>query len=155
MYDSGKIAKIFHSEDACGVYIIAEIGINHNGNLDTAIKLIYAAKEAGVDAVKFQKRDLESIYSREVLNDANSSEWSFEYLIPLLKEVELTKEDYGKIRKVCDELKLDLIVTPFDEKSAEFLFELGVSAFKIASADMTNLPLLKKCNDYDIPLLIS
>lgn len=155
MYDSGKIAKIFNNENIKSTYIIAEVGINHNGSLDTAIKLIKAAKEAGVDAVKFQKRDLESIYSQEVLEDVNSSEWSFEYLIPLLKEVELTKDDYQEIRKVCDGLKLDLIVTPFDEKSAEFLFELGISAYKIASADMTNLPLLKKCNDYNIPLIIS
>ena len=155
MYDSGKIKKIFNNEDIKSTYIVAEVGINHNGSLDTAIKLIEAAKEASVDAVKFQKRDLESIYSEEVLSDANSSEWSFEYLIPLLKEVELTKDDYYKIREICDNLELDLIVTPFDEKSAQFLFELGVSAYKIASADMTNLPLLKKCNDFNIPLIIS
>lgn len=155
MYDSGKIKKIFNLENINSTYIIAEIGINHNGNLDTAIKLIKAVKKAGVDAVKFQKRDLASIYSKAVLDDSNSSEWSFEYLIPLLKEVELTKEDYYKIREVCDELELDLIVTPFDEISAAFLFELGVSAYKIASADMTNLPLLKKCNNYKIPLIIS
>jgi len=155
MFDSGKITKIFNLENVNFTYIIAEIGINHNGSLKTAIELIYAAKDAGVDAVKFQKRDLESIYSEEVLSDANSSEWSFEYLIPLLKEVELSKEDYKIIRKKCDELELDLIVTPFDEKSAEFIKELGVSAYKIASADMTNIPLLKKCNDYNLPLLIS
>ena len=155
MYDSGKITKIFNNEEIKSTYIVAEIGINHNGSLDIAIELIKAAKEAGVDAVKFQKRDLESIYSKEVLDDANNSEWSFEYLIPLLKEVELTSDDYYKIRKICDELELDLIVTPFDEKSAKFLFELGISAFKIASADMTNIPLLKKCNDFKIPLIIS
>ena len=155
MFDSGKIKKIFDLENSIETYIIAEIGINHNGSLETALELIKAAKNAGVDAVKFQKRDLGSIYSQEVLNDANSSEWSFEYLIPLLKEVELTYEDYHIIRQTCDDLQLDLIVTPFDEKSAEFIFELGVSAYKIASADMTNIPLLKKCNDYNIPLLIS
>jgi len=155
MFDSGKIKKIFDLEHNIETYIIAEIGINHNGSLETALELIKAAKNAGVDAVKFQKRDLGSIYSQEVLNDANSSEWSFEYLIPLLKEVELTYEDYHIIRQTCDDLQLDLIVTPFDEKSAKFIFELGVSAYKIASADMTNIPLLKKCNDYNIPLLIS
>jgi len=155
MFDSGKIKKIFDQEDVDFTYIIAEIGINHNGSLKTAIELIYAAKDAGVDAVKFQKRHLESIYSKEILDDSNSSEWSFEYLIPLLKEVELTENEYLTIRKKCDELKLDLIITPFDEVSAKFIAELGVSAYKIASADMTNIPLLKKCNGYGLPLLIS
>lgn len=155
MFDSGKIKKIFNQEEVSFTYIIAEIGINHNGSLKTAIDLMYAAKEAGVDAVKFQKRNLSSIYSEEVLSDSNSSEWSFEYLIPLLKEVELSEEDYRIIRQKCDELELDLIVTPFDEISAKFIADLGVSAYKIASADMTNIPLLKKCNDYNLPLLIS
>lgn len=155
MFDSGKINKIFNKEDVNFTYIVAEIGINHNGSLKTAIELIEASKDAGVDAVKFQKRNLESIYSKEILDDANNSEWSFEYLIPLLKEVELSEDEYKIIRKKCDELELDLIITPFDEVSAEFIAELGVSAYKIASADMTNIPLLKKCNDYGLPLLIS
>lgn len=155
MFDSGKIKRIFDGENIDFTYIVAEVGINHNGSLKTAIELIHAANDAGVDAVKFQKRDLESIYSEEVLSDANSSEWGFEYLIPLLKEVELSEDDYRVIRKLCNELELDLIVTPFDEKSAEFIAELGVSAYKIASADMTNIPLLKKCNNYGLPLLIS
>ncbi|OUT13788.1 hypothetical protein B9N63_04870 [Campylobacter concisus] len=154
MYDSGKIKKIFNNENI-ETYIIAEIGINHNGNIDTAIELIKAAKEAGVDAVKFQKRDLDNIYSEEVINNENNSEWNFEYLIPLLKEIELSKDDYIQIRNLCDELELDLIVTPFDEKSAEFLYELGISAYKISSADMTNIPLLLKCNKFNLPLIIS
>lgn len=156
MFDSGKIKKIFnHEKEHYGVYIIAEIGINHNGSLQTALELISAAKNAGVDAVKFQKRDIQSIYSQEVLDDSNNSEWSFEYLIPLLREVELSADDYKTIRAKCDELQLDLIITPFDEKSAEFVYNLGVSAYKIASADMTNIPLIKKCNEHGIPLIIS
>ena len=75
-------------------YIIAEIGINHNGDLNTALELIEKSKEAGVDAVKFQKRDLEKIYSESILKDFNSAEWNFEYLIPVLKEIELSKDDY-------------------------------------------------------------
>lgn len=155
MFDSGKIKRIFNQEDIDFTYIIAEIGINHNGSLKIAIELIEAAKDSGVDAVKFQKRHLESIYSKEILDDVNSSEWSFEYLIPLLKEVELSEEDYKIIRKKCDELEIDLIITPFDDVSAKFIAELGVSAYKIASADMTNIPLLKQCNSYGLPLLIS
>lgn len=156
MFDSGKIAKLFDLEtEDYSTYIVAEIGINHNGSLDTALALMKAAKEAGVDAVKFQKRDLVSIYSQEVLDDANSSEWNFEYLIPLLKEVELSDEAYRIIREQCDALELDLLITPFDAKSADFVHRLGVSAYKIASADMTNIPLLKQCSQYGIPLFIS
>lgn len=136
-------------------YIIAEIGINHNGDFNEAINLIDAAIEANVDAVKFQKRDLKSIYSKDVLEDSNAQEWSFEYLIPLLKESELTENEYKNIRAYCNQKKIDLIVTPFDEHSAEFVANLGVSAFKISSADMTNIELVKKCSEYNIPLLIS
>jgi len=156
MFDSGKIKNIFENKNKSnGIYIIAEIGINHNGSLETAIELMKAAKVAGVDAVKFQKRHLESVYSKNILDDANSSEWSFEYLIPLLREMELSDDEYRTIREKCNEMELDLIVTPFDEVSAEFVAGLGVSAFKIASADMTNIPLIKKCNDFKLPLLIS
>jgi N-acetylneuraminate synthase len=156
MFDSGKIRSIFaNPENNCSTYIVSEVGINHNGLLQTAIDLINASKNAGADAVKFQKRDLESIYSSLVLSDANNSEWNFEYLIPLLKEVELSKEDYAIIRNECDRLEIDLIVTPFDPVSAEFVADLGVSAFKISSADMTNIPLLRICNSYDLPMIIS
>lgn len=153
-YDSGKLTRLF-SEHPESTYIIAEIGVNHNGNFNEAIRLIDAAKEAGVDAVKFQKRDLKSIYSEKVLNDSNSEEWSFEYLIPLLKEVELSENDYLQIRSHCDRIEIDLIVTPFDEISADFVAKLGISAFKISSSDMTNINLIKKCNSYAKPLLIS
>ena len=136
-------------------YIIAEIGINHNGKLSTALELIERANECKVDAVKFQKRDLKEIYSDKILNDPNSAEWNFEYLIPLLKEVELSNSDYLVIKSKCDELSLDLIITPFDKVSAEFVGKLGVAKFKISSADMTNFELIDKCNSYGLPLIIS
>jgi N-acetylneuraminate synthase len=149
-----KIKKVFN-EEFDGTYIVAEIGINHNGSLDTALKLIYKSYEAGVDAVKFQKRNLEKIYTKDILDDPNSAEWNFEYLIPLLKEVELSKSDYRKIKKICKELNLDLIITPMDEDSVEFVGKLGIDAFKIASADMTSLSLIKKCSEYNLPIIIS
>ena len=155
MFDSKKIEQIFKNDKSSHVYIIAEIGINHNGSLETALSLMQEAKNAGVDAVKFQKRDLNQIYSSEILNSSNNAEWSFEYLIPLLKEMELSEDDYRVIRKRCDELELDLIITPFDENSAKFVSALGVSALKIASADMTNIPLLNLCNSFGLPMLIS
>ena len=89
-----KLEKIFHNPKDPVAYIVSEIGINHDGSLEEALRLIDASKEAGVDAVKFQKRKLENIYSKNILDDANSAEWSFDYLIPLLKEVELSEDDY-------------------------------------------------------------
>ena len=136
-------------------YIIAEIGINHNGSLTKALELIYKAAETGVDAVKFQKRNLEKIYSSRILNDSNSAEWNFEYLIPLLQELELSESDYHTINDTCKTLGIDLIITPMDEESAEFISTLDIVGFKIASADMTNISLIKKCASYDLPVLIS
>ena len=136
-------------------YIISEIGINHNGSLDTALQLIHESHTAGVDAVKFQKRNLAKIYSNNILNDSNSAEWNFEYLIPLLQEFELSETDYRVIEKTCKELNLELIITPMDNHSAEFVSKLDIAAFKIASADMVNLSLIEKCNSYQKPIIIS
>ena len=129
MYKSNKLEKMFSGEST-PTYIICEVGINHNGSIDEALKLIESASKSGVDAVKFQKRTLSEIYSKSILDDSNSAEWNFDYLIPLLKDVELSDDDYKVIRKKCDELKLDLIITPFDEVSAEFIADLGITAFK-------------------------
>lgn len=156
MFRSKKVEALFSSaHEKYTVYIISEVGINHNGSLETALELIEASKKAGVDAVKFQKRNLHNIYSERILNDPNSAEWSFDYLIPQLKELELSEDDYNVIRDKCQELELDLIVTPFDEESAEFVYSLGIPAIKIASADMTNFPLIDKCAEFNLPLLIS
>ena len=103
------------------VYIIAEIGINHNGNIDTALELIQKSYEAGVNAVKFQKRNIENIYTKEIIDDPNKGEWNIEYLIKELKVLELNENDYDKISKKCDELNLDLIITPFDVDSVDFI----------------------------------
>lgn len=137
------------------IYTIAEIGINHNGNLETALSLIKEAHKAGVDAVKFQKRDLEELYTDSILNDHNSAEWTFEYLLPILKESELSKSDYKVIKECCNQLCLELIITPFDLKSADFCNNLDVDAFKIGSADMINYELIKRCASYGKPMIVS
>ena len=135
-------------------YIISEIGVNHNGDLTTALKLIEDSKKAGADAVKFQKRDLDKIYSKSILKDYNSAEWNFEYLMPILKDVEFGTDDYTAINKKCEDLNIDLIVTPFDENSADFISTLNLSAIKIASADMTNLPLIEKCASFNLRAVV-
>ena len=149
------INNIKTNENYRYTYVIAEIGVNHNGSIDEALRLIDASHDAGVDAVKFQKRNLESLYTKKILDDPNSAEWAFEYLIPILEETELSSEDYEVIKKRCDELELELIITPFDLESAQFCFNLGVNAFKIGSADMINYELIEKCFGYKLPLIIS
>ena len=124
-------------------YIIAEIGVNHNGNLSIAKKLIDAAIETGADAVKFQKRNLESLYRKESLENPNSESQGFEILLAELKEIELSQEDYFDIVNYCKERKITFLCTPWDIPSVNFLEELGIPAYKIASGDMTNFPLIK------------
>jgi N-acetylneuraminate synthase len=154
-FRSPKLERIFLDAESTDTYIICEVGINHNGSLDKALALIDAARTAGADAVKFQKRTLDQIYSAGLLEDSNSAEWSFDYLIPLLRECELTAEDYKVINRYCREHGLELIITPFDAASADFIATLDVAAIKIASADMTNLNLVRHCASLCRPLIIS
>jgi len=136
-------------------YIIAEIGINHNGDVKLAKKLIDVAVDAKVDAVKFQKRHLPSLYPEDVLNDTLKYEQNFQYMIPILKEVELSEEDFVALKAYCKEKEIEFLCTPFDLHSVDFLMALGVKAFKIASADLTNLELLEYVAGKDKPMLVS
>lgn len=129
--------------DQHDIYIIAEIGINHNGSLDEALYLVNQAAQAGADAVKFQKRELSEIYVPDLLNDPNSAEWSFQYLLPQLKELELSHDDFRTLEQETHKLGLDFIVTPFDQVSADFVAGLNLDAVKFASADLTNWPLIQ------------
>ena len=136
-------------------YIIAEIGINHNGDVKLARELIDVAAEAKVDAVKFQKRHLPSLYREDVLTNTLKYEQSFQYMIPILKEVELTEEDFFDLKDYCVHKGLEFLCTPFDLHSVDFLTKLGVNAFKIASADLTNLELLEYVAEKGKPMLVS
>ncbi|WDP89755.1 MAG: N-acetylneuraminate synthase family protein [Desulfobacter sp.] len=136
-------------------YIIAEIGINHNGDAGMARELISAAHEAGADAVKFQKRCLESLYPEDMLNDPGKYEQHFQYMIPLLQKVELSESDYGDLRGEATERGMDFLCTPFDKESADFLEALGVDGYKIASADLNNLDLLAHVALKKQPMIVS
>ena len=128
-------------------YIIAEAGVNHNGSLDMARKLIDVAAEAGADAVKFQTYSAETLYSRftprlKEMDDFERSppgETPFE----LIRRIELPREWQWELRDHAVEREIDFLSTPFDTDSAAFLMELGVEAIKIGSGDLTNLPLLR------------
>jgi len=128
--------------DGHPTYVIAEIGVNHNGILDYAFQLIDASLRSGADAVKFQKRNLEKLYPLKYLENANVGEKNLNYLLPILQRVELSDEDYYRLVEYCDRKGITFMCSAFDEDSADFIEKLGVPAYKTASADMINLPLL-------------
>lgn len=136
-------------------YIIAEIGVNHNGILDYAFQLIDAAVDAGADAVKFQKRKLKNLYPQKYLDNANVGEKNLNYLLPILQRVELSDDDYYRIVEYCDNKGITFMCSAFDRDSADFVEKLGVPAYKVASADMTNLPLLHYLIGKNKPLIVS
>jgi len=136
-------------------YIIAEIGINHNGKISLAKKLIDVASKIGANAVKFQKRDLDSIYRKEILDNPNLDSQGTEILIGVLKEVEFKEKEYKEIIEYCKEKKITFLCTPWDSVSVDFLEKLNVAGYKIASADMTNIPLIKHISNTKKPMIIS
>src|SRR4030042_864942 len=88
--------------DGHPAYVIAEIGVNHNGILDYAFQLIDASVRAGADAVKFQKRNLEKLYPAKYLENSNVGEKNLNFLLPILQQVELSDEDYYRLVEYCE-----------------------------------------------------
>ena len=138
-------------------FIIAEAGVNHNGDLDKAKHLIDVALDAGADAVKFQAFRTEELiipnvakakYQKQTTNDKLNQ---FE----MLKNLELTYNNYEILKKYCDDRGVIFLITPFDLKSFNELEKLGVCAYKIASTDTTNLPLLKIISKTKKPIILS
>ncbi len=136
-------------------FVIAEIGINHNGDLGMAMEMMKVAAHAGADAVKFQKRDLASLYRKDVLEDPNVEGQAFAYLLPWLKRCELGEGAYEKLKAEAQSLGVMFLCTAWDIPSVDFLQLLGVPAFKTASADLTNFPLLDYLCDLQKPLIVS
>jgi len=141
--------------DGHPTYVIAEIGVNHNGILALALELIDVAVDAGADAVKFQKRKLENLYGKKYLNNANAGEKTLRYMLPILQQVELPEIDYFHIAEYCRKKGITFLASAFDAESADFLDQLDVPAFKVASADLTNLPLLDHLIEKGKPLILS
>lgn len=126
-------------------FIIAEIGINHNGQMDIAKKLIEGAKDAGADAVKFQKRTVDKVYTSEFLasprNDGNPYGWKTQG--EQKYGIEFTKEQYDEIDRYCKEIGIDWFASSWDIDSQLFLRQYNLKHNKIASAMLTNIELLK------------
>lgn len=136
-------------------YIIAEIGINHNGQIELAKQLVKIAADAGADAVKFQKRFLPELYSQQILSRPEKGEQGLQYILPILRECELRNEDFFDLKEYCNQLRVELLCTAFDLASVDFLEQLGVHAYKVSSADMTNVPLLERIAQTGKPVLVS
>jgi sialic acid synthase SpsE len=136
-------------------YIIAEIGVNHEGSFDQAIKLIDLAKKGGADAVKFQS------YKANTLASKNSPAYWDKSKEPTSSQHELFKKydsfnegEYTALSKYCNNIGIEFLSTPFDDDSIDFLDSL-MPFYKIASADLTNLPLLRKVAKKNKPIVLS
>ena len=138
-----------------GVYVIAEVGINHNGNLGVAKELIRDAVKAGADGVKIQVRHLESIYTKVVLEDPLNAEQGTQYLLSELRKAHFSFEQVKELFEYAGQFEVDFFATPFDNTSARFLNEIGANLFKVGSPDMTNLPLLETIAKFGKPMIIS
>jgi N,N'-diacetyllegionaminate synthase len=142
--------------DSHKTFIIAEIGVNHNGHVDLAVKMVQAAARCGVDAVKFQTFVADRLvvpgtpkadYQKNNTNESDQYE--------MLKRLELPEAAYGAILEACRNSGVEFMSTPFDDLSADFLVGLGMSKIKIPSGEITNYPFLKHLAGKRLPLILS
>lgn len=125
------------------IYFVAEAGLNHNGDIKIAKKMVDAAYECGVDAIKFQTYKAESFLSE-------SSQY-----FKFFKDVELDFEEFGELKDYSKNVGITFFSAPFDIESADYLKKINVPCFKIASADLTNTPLLSHIASMNLPIIIS
>lgn len=141
--------------DGCPAYIIAEIGINHNGSLDVAKRLIDSAVRAGCDAVKFQKRTPEKCVPYDQWNLERETPWGRMTYIDYRRKVEFGREDYQEIDDYCREFGIDWFASPWDEEAVEFLEDFNPVCYKAASASLTDHALLRAMRGTGRPVIIS
>jgi N,N'-diacetyllegionaminate synthase len=147
--------RLIGTDQPC--FIIAEAGVNHNGNIDLARRLIDVAVDAGADAVKFQTFKAEQLVTAEApkaeyqqrTTDRNESQFD------MLKHLELDFDSFRELYAYCQSKNILFLSTPFDEDSADFLETLGVAAFKIPSGEITNLPYLTHIARNGRPMIVS
>ena len=138
-------------------FIIAEVGINHNGDIKNALKMIDIAKSSAVNAIKFQ-----TFKASELISDHNQK-YTYksqgkkvtESMLDMFKRYELDKEDWKKIKKRCDEKKILFLSTPQNKTDLDLLLNLKITAIKVGSDDLTNLPLIKEYSSTGLPLFLS
>jgi len=135
-------------------YIIAEIGNNHNGSLTLAKDMVDQAVKMGADCAKFQMRNLEEVYRQKSINN-EGEDLGTEYVLDLLKRFELSTQEHLELFNYCKNLNIEYLCTPWDQSSVKTLESFGVPAFKVASADLTNMPLLDTLTKTGKPLILS
>ncbi|HEX2218056.1 MAG TPA: N-acetylneuraminate synthase family protein [Gemmatimonadales bacterium] len=142
--------------DASDCYVIAEVGHNHQGDLEKCKELFRVAKECGVDAVKLQKRDNRALYTRAMYDKPYDNENSFGATYGEHREaLEFGRDEYVELQRYCRELGLTFFATVFDLPSADFLAELDMPAYKIASGDLKTTPLLRHVASFGKPIIVS
>src|SRR5437016_8855230 len=141
------------TSDPNRIYVIAEAGLNHGGNKERALALVRAAKWAGADAVKFQTFRADRLASTRPATLAHTKDQP--NLQELFKKLELPFDTFKTLYKEANRIGIEFLSTPFDEESADFLNDLGVNAFKIASGDITHRPLIEHVSRKGKPVLLS
>ena len=136
-------------------YIIAEIGINHNGNLETAKEMILSARETGADAVKFQKRTPELCVPKDQQDIMRETPWGYISYLEYRKRIEFGQEEYQAIDDFCQDLGIDWFASVWDEEAVDFLEQFNPVCFKVPSAALTDINLLKKIRSKGRPIILS
>ncbi len=136
-------------------YIIAEIGINHNGSIETAKKLVDVAAMAGCDAVKFQKRTPELCVPEAQRGVMRETPWGVMSYLDYRHRVEFGREAYGEIDRHCREAGIAWFASCWDSPSVDFIAAFGVPCFKVASATITDLALLRHTASKGLPVILS
>lgn len=140
-----------------GPYIIAEVGINHNGSYDRCIEMINVAKDSGADAVKFQTFRASELCGdpTQMFTYKSQGEMVTEPMLDMFKRNELDLNSWQKLKSYCDKLKIDFLSTPQNVSDLDELLKVGMSAIKVGSDDFTNLPLLREYSGKGLPMIIS
>jgi N-acetylneuraminate synthase len=141
--------------DGHPTFIVAEIGINHNGDLDIAKQLIDVAKWAGADAVKFQKRTPELCVPEDQKDKMRETPWGYITYLEYRRRIEFDKKEYREIDRYCKEKGMMWFASPWDEQSVDFLEEFQPVCYKIASASLTDDVLLKRLKEIGRLLILS
>lgn len=147
------MASFFEHFDS--VYVIAEIGINHNGDINEAKYLIDESVKAGANGVKIQVRSLENLYTNKVLDDSKTAEQGTQYLLDELIKAQLEFSEVEELFEYSKQYNVDFFATPFDHISVKFLNDLDVGLFKIGSPDFTNIILIDQVISCGKPLILS
>jgi len=141
----------------CKPFIIAEAGINHNGEIEKAIKMIKIAKKAGANAIKFQTFKAEEFMAdaKQMFTYTSQGKEVTESMLEMFKRYEFSREEWFKIKQKCDDEKIMFLSTPQNKSDLNLLLELNVPAIKVGSDDFVNLPLLEDYTTTNLPLLVS